>query len=111
MDECSVQYCLYTSKRGNIQHTIPAKLFSSIACGKKGIVNSNSLVSEICKENKWGWDVEDTDVKEISKLILKLREKWYTLSDKNTLYPFGEFENGITWDSQVEKLTNAYESL
>jgi len=111
MDECSVQYCLYTSKRGNIQHTIPAKLFSSIACGKKGIVNSNSLVSEMCKENKWGWDVEDTNVKEISKLILKLREKWYTLSDKNTLYPFGEFKNGVTWNSQAEKLTNAYESL
>ena len=111
MDECSVQYCLYTSKRGNIQHTIPAKLFSSIACGKKGIVNSNSLTSEICKKNDWGWDVKDTDVNGISKLILELREKWYAFPDKNNLYPFGEFNNDITWDSQADKLINAYDNL
>ncbi|MED5271589.1 MAG: glycosyltransferase, partial [Candidatus Thermoplasmatota archaeon] len=87
MDECSIQYCVYTSKRGNIQHTIPAKLFSSIACGKKGIVNSNSLTSEVCKKYNWGWDVNDSNTKEISKLILKLKNEWDSVSDKNSLFP------------------------
>ena len=63
------------------------------------------------KEALTGWDVKDTDVKEISKLILELREKWYHLSDKNTLYPFGKFKNEITWDSQAEKLIEGYEDL
>jgi len=111
MDECSVQYCLYTSERGNIQHTIPAKLFSSIACGKKGIVNSNSLTSEVCKKNNWGWDVNDSDTKEISKLILKLKEEWDSISNKDSLFPFGKFENKINWDSQAKKLVKAYEAL
>ena len=113
MDECSIQYCLYTSKRGNIEHTIPAKLFSSIACGKKAIVNSNSLTSEICKENEWGWSVDDTDVKGISKIILELKRKWEILSDgeNNVLFPFGTFENKINWDSQAEKLVDAYVEL
>ena len=111
MDECSIQYCVYTSKRGNIQHTIPAKLFSSIACGKKGIVNSNSLTSEVCKKYNWGWDVDDSNTKEISKLILKLKNEWDSVSNKNSLFPFGNFKNNIDWDSQAEKLVKAYESL
>ncbi|MEE3134530.1 MAG: glycosyltransferase [Candidatus Thermoplasmatota archaeon] len=111
MDECSIQYCVYTSKRGNIQHTIPAKLFSSIACGKKGIVNSNSLTSEVCKKNNWGWDVDDSNTKEISKLILKLKNEWDSVSDKNSLFPFGNFKNDIDWNSQAEKLVDAYKSL
>ncbi|CAI8253809.1 MAG: Uncharacterised protein [Methanobacteriota archaeon] len=111
MDECSIQYCLYTSKRGNIKHTIPAKLFSSIACGKKGIVNSNSLTSEVCKKYNWGWDVDDSDTKAISKLILKLKNEWDSISNKNSLFPFGNFKNNIDWDSQAEKLVKAYESL
>ena len=111
MDECSIQYCVYTSKRGNIQHTIPAKLFSSIACGKKGIVNSNSLTSEVCKKYNWGWDVDDSNTKEISKLILKLKNEWDSVSDKNSLFPFGNFKNDIDWNSQAEKLVDAYKSL
>tara|TARA_B100000287_G_scaffold252582_1_gene237321 strand:+ start:3448 stop:4602 length:1155 start_codon:yes stop_codon:yes gene_type:complete len=111
MDECSIQYCVYTSKRGNIQHTIPAKLFSSIACGKKGIVNSNSLTSEVCKKYNWGWDVNDSNTKEISKLILKLKNEWDSVSDKNSLFPFGNFKNDIDWNSQAEKLVDAYKSL
>ena len=94
-------------------HTIPAKLFSSIACGKKAIVNSNSLASEICKKNEWGWSVDDTDVKGISKTILELNRKWGLLSDgeNNDLFPFGTFENKINWDSQAEKLVDAYVEL
>jgi len=110
MDECTVQYCLYTSKRGNIEHTIPAKLFSSIACGKKAIVNSNSLTSEFCEKYNFGWDVNDDDIEQISKLILKLINNWdeLTNNEKSTKFPFGEFENVINWDSQAQKLIDAY---
>ncbi len=113
MDECTVQFCLYTSKRGNIEHTIPAKLFSSIACGKKAIVNSNSLASELCKIHNYGWEVNDESVDEISKLILKLIEEWNSFSEENksTNYPFGEFESFIDWDSQAKKLVLAYENI
>ncbi len=112
MNECSVQYCLYSSKRGNIQHTIPAKLFSSVACGKKAIVNSNSLTSKICKKYNWGWEVNE-DIENISKLILELHEKWSLLSkvEKEDKYPFGKFKNNINWDSQANKLTEAYFNL
>lgn len=113
MDECTIQYCVYTSKRGNIEHTIPAKLFSSIACGKKAIVNSNSLTSEICEENDWGWSVVDTDIKGISELIMDLNRKWkeFTKTSNENLFPFGKIEDNISWDSQAEKLVNAYVEL
>ena len=65
MDESTIQYCLYSRKRGNIEFTIPAKLFSAAACGKKAIVNFNSLASEICKQNNWGWDVNEENTVEI----------------------------------------------
>ena len=113
MDECSIQYCLYSSKRGNIEHTIPAKLFSSIACGKKVIVNSNSLASKICEKYNWGWDVNDKDIKAISKIILDLNKKWKKSSNEcfDEKYPFGTFENNIDWDSQAKKLIDAYVEL
>ena len=113
MDETTIQYCLYSRKRGNIEFTIPAKLFSSIACGKKAIVNFNSLTSEICNENNWGWGVNEENVYEISKLIKELINKWNSLSDeeKKNQYPFGEFENNINWDMQAEKLVAAYNKI
>ncbi|MBJ23599.1 MAG: hypothetical protein CMB64_02900 [Euryarchaeota archaeon] len=113
MDECSIQYCLYSSKRGNIEHTIPAKLFSSIACGKKAIVNSNSLASKICNDLNWGWEVNDEDIKGIANIILDLNTKWKNHSKKNVKdkYPFGAFENKIDWDSQAIKLIEAYDAL
>ena len=113
MDECTIQYCLYTSKRGNIEYTIPAKLFSSIACGKKVIVNSNSLSSELCNIHNLGWNVNDNDVNEISKLILKLTEIWNNLSNEEKVsdYPFGTFENTIDWNSQAQKLVEAYNGI
>ena len=113
MDECSIQYCIYSSKRGNIEHTIPAKLFSSIACGKKAIVNSNSLASKICNKFDWGWDVEDFDIDGISKIILNLSKKWQEMSKNNNdgAFPYGKFENNINWDSQAKKLIQAYNVL
>ena len=113
MDESTIQYCLYSRKRGNIEFTIPAKLFSAAACGKKAIVNFNSLASEICKQNNWGWDVNEGNIEEISKLIKNLSNKWYSLSEekKNNQYPFGKFMNELNWDSQAEKLVESYKRI
>ena len=113
MDECTLQYCLYSRKRGNIEYTIPAKLFSAAACGKKAIVNFNSLASEICKQNNWGWDVNEENIDEISKLIENLSKKWNSLSkeEKNNQYPFGKFMNKLNWDSQAEKLVESYKKI
>mgnify|MGYP001968691271 CR=1 FL=1 len=113
MDESTVQYCLYSRKRGNIEFTVPAKLFSSAACGKKAMVNFNSLASEVCNLNDWGWEVDEEDINKISKLIEKLIHTWNNLSteQKNSQYPFGEFQNKINWDSQAEKLVEAYKNI
>ena len=65
MDECTLQYCLYSRKRGNEYG--PKIIFRSFV-GKT--IVSNSLASEICKQNNWGWKTENID--EISKLIENL---------------------------------------
>ena len=113
MDECSIQFCVYSSKRGNIEHTIPAKLFSSVACGKKAIVNSNSLASKVCEKYDWGWDVSDNDTDAISKIILELSDSWtnYSEKDQKNKFPYGKFENILDWDSQSKKLIEAYQQF
>ena len=76
----------------------------------KSFLGFSKLVftSALCNIHNLGWNVNDTDISEISKLILKLTEIWNNLSNEEKVsdYPFGMFENTIDWNSQAQKLVD-----
>jgi len=103
-------YAVYDSKVENIKIAIPVKVFEAIACGIPVVVNNNVWISQFVKKNKIGFCVDEKNINEIRKVILKLK------NDRNIRDEFMKngiklFENEYNWNSQEDLLLKIYKSL
>ena len=109
MRECSIQYCVYSTERGNIANTIPAKLFTSLAYNRRVIVNEDCLTGHLTESNRWGWCVPDGRAEPLRELLERLAGEWERVREAEI--PWGSFGDPPLWSEQAGILTKAYIDL
>lgn len=104
--ECSVQYCVYPTGRGNIDRAMPVKLLDSVAHGRPVIGNANTLMADWILKNDWGWVVPEGHPERLAQVFRQARARC------------AEFGGGPValkapplWPEQGDKLVAAYERL
>jgi glycosyltransferase involved in cell wall biosynthesis len=106
MAECSLQYCVYPTRRGNIDRAMPVKLLESVAHGRRVIGNRDSLMGEWISDNDWGWVVREDDP---AALAAALRDAHARCAAEGRLPP--RLARPPLWPEQERRLVAAYERL
>ncbi len=65
----SVQYCVYSARRGNIDRAMAVKLLESVAHGRRVIGNAGTLMGDWIARHDWGWTVADGDAHALADAI------------------------------------------
>lgn len=104
MAECSVQYCVYPTARGNIDRAMPVKLLESVAYGRRVIGNADTLMGDWIEGRDWGWTVHDGDTAALARALAEARS---AITDRQppALAP------PPLWPEQGARLVHAYERL
>ena len=103
INACSVQYCIYPPNT-NINHTLPVKMFDSLVCGRKVIVNANSLMGAFVKENQLGWQVDANNPESLAAILTEARTQYDPNSQPQNLSP-------MRWQEQAKRLVHMYAGL
>jgi len=106
MADCSVQYCVYPTQRGNIDRAMPVKLLESIAYGRRVIGNADTLMGDAIAANAWGWVVPEGDP---SALASALRQARATCTNEAGALP--ALCPPPLWPEQGRRLLVAYDRL
>jgi glycosyltransferase involved in cell wall biosynthesis len=69
MADVSVQFCVYPTRRGNIDRAMPVKLFESVVHGRRVIGNAGTLMGEWIRRYDWGWEVPHGNVRALADAI------------------------------------------
>jgi glycosyltransferase involved in cell wall biosynthesis len=106
MAECSVQYCVYPTRRGNIDRAMPVKLLEAIASGRRVLGNADTLMGDYIADRGWGWTVRDGDVGALADALRAAR----ALCDaEGRRAP--RLQPPPLWPDQGQRLVAAYERL
>jgi glycosyltransferase involved in cell wall biosynthesis len=100
MEDVSIMYCVYPTARGNIpEGALATKMFDAAAHGRASLVNSDCLMADLAKVEKFGMSITPNNPKELAKGIQKL------LSNPP------ETKSIHGWTREAKKLVEAYKSL
>lgn len=112
MAQCSVQFCVYPLRSGNMAHTVPVKLFDAVAHGRKVIGNADTLMGDFITQRGWGHAVRQGDVKGLSAALQLLQREL----SRRSMAPF-EAPSALqltpppVWEDEAMKLCAAYARL
>ena len=106
MAEVSVQYCVYPTRRGNIDRAMPVKLFESVVHGRRVIGNADTLMGEWIREREWGWEVADGNVRALADAIRAAAAACAADDGRPAVLRLPPL-----WPEQARRLAEAYEAL
>ena len=106
MADVSVQYCVYPTRRGNIDRAMPVKLFESVVHGRRVIGNAGTLMGEWIREREWGWEVSDGNVRALADAIRAAAAACAADDGRPAALRLPPL-----WPEQARRLTEAYEAL
>jgi len=106
MAECSVQYCVYPTRRGNIDRAMPVKLLEAVASGRRVIANADTLMGEYIADREWGWTVAEDDVAALAGALRAARAQ---CAAEQQDVP--RLQAPPLWPAQGQRLVAAYERL
>lgn len=106
MASCSIQYCVYPLRRGNIDRSLPVKLLESVAYGRKAIGNADTLMGDWIRSNDWGWTSSEDDA---ASLRRALRSAHVEYAGRGGAAP--RLAPPPMWPEQARVLVDAYAAL
>lgn len=101
----SVQYCLYSRRRGNIDRAMAVKLLESVAHGRRVIGNADSLMGDWIRDRDWGWAVADHDPAALAAALRAAAAACAAGDRPQALRP------PPTWAEQERRLARAYAEM
>lgn len=105
-----ILFAFYDPINPNNRLASPNKLFEAMMCSKPIIVNDDTSMADIVRNERWGIVVPYGDIKEIKKAINQL------INDRRMRNFFGAngrkaYEARYSWHIMETRLIHAYESL
>jgi len=99
----------FNSAYRNVRVSLPNKFFEAIALGKPLIVPKNTYMAELCSKFQFGISVDYTDIDEIKRAVLLLRDE--SLRNELSKNARTAYLQEFSWDILKTRLIKFYQNV
>lgn len=104
--QADLLYAVYDMKLANWKNSYPVKFYETIITKTPIIVSKGSVLEEFLEEHDIGFVVDGSNIDEIRKLIIYVRDNRYLLDEK--IKNLETIQYDYTWDKVVKNLDRIY---